>query len=84
MSISISLSISISCLRYQGLYFVPRFPSTNRQEIIWYLLHAWYCARYILRHNGDCYIKPIIKQITVCAISKIASYKTKFIIFPHG
>ena len=67
-----------------GPVFCTRTPSTNRQEIIWYLLRAWYCARYILRYNGDCYIKPIIKQITVCAISKIASYKTSFIIFPHG
>ena len=67
-----------------GPVFCTRTPSTNCPEIIWYLLRAWYCARYILRYNGDCYIKPIIKQITVCAISKIASYKTSFIIFPHG
>ena len=37
-----------------GPVFCTRTPSTNRQEIIWYLLHAWYCARYILRYNGDC------------------------------
>ena len=71
-------------LEISGPIFCTRTPSTNCQEIIWYLLHAWYCARYILGHNGDCYIKPIIKQITVCAISKIASYKIRFIIFPLG
>lgn len=54
----------------------------NHQEIIiWYLLCTWYCARYIF---GDCYIKPIIKQITACTISKIASHKPRLIIFPHG
>lgn len=64
--------------------FCTRTLSTNSRQIITQrLLSAWQCAGSFLRFD-DCYVKPIIKQITACTISKIAEHKTRLIIFPHG